>query len=121
MLFCKSDSQVNLWGGVKCWYIRRYKRILVPYFIIAGIGNILAVMGGRTIAEAVLNISTISYWLEHKGAWYIAMLIPLYAITPVHDAICKKIKNPVYYTLVIVIIIVGISSLHFECPNVGLS
>lgn len=50
-----------------------------------------------------------------------AMLIPLYAITPVHDAICKKIKNPVYYTLVIVIIIVGISSLHFECPNVGLS
>ena len=77
-------------------------------------------MGGRTIAEAVLNISTISYWLEHKGAWYIAMLIPLYAITPVHDAICKKIKNPVYYTLVIVIIIVGISSLHFECPNVGL-
>ena len=60
-------------------------------------------------------------WLEHKGAWYIAMLIPLYAITPVHDAICKKIKNPVYYTLVIVIIIVGISSLHFECPNVGLS
>ncbi len=49
------------------------------------------------------------------------MLIPLYAITPVHDAICKKIKNPVYYTLVIVIIIVGISSLHFECPNVGLS
>ena len=108
-------------GGVKFWYIRRYKRILVPYFIIADIGNILAVMGGRTIAEAVLNISTISYWLEHKGAWYIAMLIPLYAITPVHDAICKKIKNPVYYTLVIVIIIVGISSLHFECPNVGLS
>lgn len=80
-------------GGVKCWYIRRYKRILVPYFIIADIGNILAVMGGRTIAEAVLNISTISYWLEHKGAWYIAMLIPLYAITPVHDAICKKIKK----------------------------
>lgn len=69
-------------GGVKCWYIRRYKRILVPYFIIADIGNILAVMGGRTIAEAVLNISTISYWLEHKGAWYIAMLVPLYAITP---------------------------------------
>ena len=108
-------------GGVKCWYIRRYRRVLVPYFIIAGIGNILAVMRGRTIAEAVLNISTISYWLEHKGAWYIAMLIPLYAITPVHDAICKKIKNPVYYTLVIVIIIVGISSLHFECPNVGLA
>ena len=69
-------------GGVKCWYIRRYRRVLVPYFIIAGIGNILAVMRGRTIAEAVLNISTISYWLEHKGAWYIAMLIPLYAITP---------------------------------------
>ena len=77
------DSQVNLWG-VKCWYIRRYKRILVPYFIIAGIGNILAVMGGRTIAEAVLNISTISYWLEHKGAWYIAMLIPLYACLLYH-------------------------------------
>lgn len=47
---------------------------------------------------------------------YRCMLLP-----PVHDAICKKIKNPVYYTLVIVIIIVGISSLHFECPNVGLA
>lgn len=78
-------------------------------------------MGGRTIAEAVLNISTISYCLNIKElgilqCLYRCMLLPRFMMRYV-----KKIKNPVYYTLVIVIIIVGISSLHFECPNVGLS
>ena len=74
------DSQVNLWG-VKCWYIRRYKRILVPYFIIAGIGNILAVMGGRTIGKLYLIYpqSVIGLNIKELGilqCLYRCMLLP---------------------------------------------
>lgn len=28
------------------------------------------------------DISTVSFWVEHKGAWYVAMLIPVYLIFP---------------------------------------
>lgn len=28
------------------------------------------------------ELSTLSYWIEHKGAWYVAMLIPLYLVYP---------------------------------------
>ena len=66
----------------ECWCIRRYRRILVPYLIIAGIVNILAVTRGRSIAEAVLSISQCS-------------------ITPVHNWMCNKVKHPVQFTFVL--------------------
>ncbi len=30
----------------------------------------------------VLDVSTLSYWLLHWGAWYVAMLVPLYLFGP---------------------------------------
>ena len=73
-------------GGVFAWYRRRYARILVPYLLISLVVNILAITrGSKTITTAILDITTINYWLNHRSAWFIAMLIPLYAITPLHD------------------------------------
>lgn len=108
-------------GGVIQWYKRRYKRILVPYLLIVGLSNILAISRGKSIVTAILDISTINYWINHKSAWYIAMLIPLYALTPLHDLICKKVKNPVLYSLVLLILIIGVSLIQFETTNVNIS
>lgn len=115
------NVQTSNSAGALCWYKRRYKRILVPYLIILGISNILAISRGRSIVTAILNISTINYWTNHQGAWYIAMLIPLYALTPLHDKICKKVKNPVMFTLVLVSLIIGVSLLQFDTTNVNIS
>lgn len=83
--------------------------------------NILAITrGSKTITTAILDITTINYWLNHRGAWFIAMLIPLYAITPLHDYICKKVKNPLLFNIAIIVSIVCISCITINVENIAL-
>lgn len=82
----------NVQQGVRCWYLRRYKRILIPYLIIIGFHCTLSVLHGMPISQALFELSTLSYWVNHQGAWFIAMLIPVYALTPLHYRICNKVN-----------------------------
>lgn len=114
-------SEISNWGGVFTWYKRRYARILVPYLLISLVVNILAIMrGSKTITTAILDITTINYWLNHRGAWFIAMLIPLYAITPLHDYICKKVKNPLLFNITIIVSFVCISCITINVEDIAL-
>lgn len=79
VVFFAEDRKLFV-GGVLAWYKRRYARILIPYLLISCFANVLAVAsGGKSITVAVLDITTINYWLCHRGAWFIAMLVPLYS------------------------------------------
>lgn len=104
-------------GGVKCWYLKRYKRILVPYLLIIGFHKLLSVLHGEPIFQAVFELSTISYWINHRGAWFIAMLIPLYAITPLHYKVCQRVKSPIWYSLVLIAIIVLVSVFNYPIES----
>ena len=117
----RSTEATHHRGGVIQWYKRRYKRILVPYLLIAGISSILAITRGGSVITAILNLSTVNYWINHQGAWYIAMLIPLYAITPVYDWFLKKVRQPVLFTLGLVVAIVGLSSVHVQIADVSIA
>lgn len=65
------------------WYLRRYKRLLIPYLIISiPIYATLCYLDGNSWIYLFENVSTISYWKYHLGAWYVAMLLPLYIFTP---------------------------------------
>ena len=68
------------------------------------------------ISHALLELSTIGYWINHQGAWFIAMLIPIYAITPLHYIICRKI-NHVLYSMIIIVIVVIVSALNYPTEN----
>ena len=71
------------WKLLILWYSKRYKRFLVPYLMIAiPCYSIIALQEHDSFTNFILNVSTISYWLYHKGAWYIALLFPLYLLTP---------------------------------------
>lgn len=108
----------NLSGGVlKRWYARRYKRILVPYLIIIGFHQVLCIMHGRLIFQALLELSTINYWINHQGAWFIAMLIPVYAVTPLYYRISRKMKSPVLYSMAIIAVIVLVSALNYPIES----
>lgn len=108
-------------GGVFAWYRRRYARVLVPYMLISLVANVLAISrGSQTITTAILDITTINYWLNHRGAWFIAMLIPLYAITPLHDYICRKVKNPLLFNLFVICLFVVISCIPNTIDNIAL-
>lgn len=105
--------------SIKQWYIRRYKRILIPYLLIIGVQNLLAISHGTSILEALLELSTISYWCNHKGAWFIAMLIPLYAITPLHYKIFNKVSNSNVYSIVMIIVVTILSALSYPIESAG--
>lgn len=68
------------------WYRHRYNRILTPYFLIiiplTFIRYALELMNTTDLFYIIKYILTIQFWIDHNGVWYIAMLLPLYLITP---------------------------------------
>ena len=66
------------------WYRKRYVRILVPYLLIALIpGLFIAICNPNTDwLRWFSRLTLISYWKNHDCAWFLAVLIPLYAISP---------------------------------------
>lgn len=116
-----SDKLLMTWGGVKYWYSVRYKRILIPYALIVGPISVLEVLRGESVWTSILNFSTINYWLNHRGAWFIAMLIPLYAITPVHYMACNRTKSPTLYNMAIILFLVVAASIKVDFSSAVLS
>lgn len=45
------------------------------------------------------------------------MLIPVYAVTPLHYSISRKIKNQVLYTITIIVVIVLVSALNYPVES----
>lgn len=65
------------------WIFKRLKRILIPYLIIESPFWIwYAIHKGLGIEGFVYYISFASYWVEHVGLWFLALLVPLYILTP---------------------------------------
>lgn len=111
------NEYTSISNGLSKWYIKRYKRILLPYFIIIGFHYFLYVFNGMSISQALFEFSTFSFWINHRGAWFIAMLIPIYAITPFHDYICRKTNNTILYTFILISFIITISSINYKIEN----
>ncbi len=83
----------NRWIRLSDWYSRRYKRVLVPYLIIAIPFYIFKVIiGDSGIPDALYDLSTISYWTHHRSAWFLALLLPLYAVTPLFSKIIDGVR-----------------------------
>ncbi len=86
----KLDS--HFLGGAK-WYVKRYKRILIPYFLISvPYYIIICILQKESIIDFFMHLSTYTYWTKHTGAWYIAMLIPLYLIAPLIGFLIERFK-----------------------------
>ena len=76
-----SLSKTN--GSYLSFCKRRLWRILPAYLIVFIPLNILYLaIGERGVVEALLSITTLEYWMFHKGAWFISIIIPLYIISP---------------------------------------
>lgn len=70
-------------GEELLYYKRRFYRIIPAYLIIYTTTNIIyIIIGERDICEVLLSLTALEYWLFHRGAWYISIIIPLYFISP---------------------------------------
>lgn len=91
-------SLTNKTQNLLSWYKKRYIRILVPYFIyILFPGFIEALLDPSTDwLRYFAKLTFLSYWKYHDNAWFLAVIIPLYAISPL---INKYIKRKQHHTL----------------------
>ena len=65
------------------WYWKRYLRILIPFLLFAIPYYLFRmVFDVENLLCFLSNITTISFWTRHEGAWFVSMLIPLYFLTP---------------------------------------
>ena len=69
--------------SLNIWYRKRFVRIFVPYLLIQiPFWAWRMAIGTFHLPHELLVFSTLDFWLHHKGAWYVALLLPLYLITP---------------------------------------
>lgn len=75
------------------FYLKRFARVGVPYLFLA-IPLYFAsdILLARTADWGLfaLDVSTLSYWLFHRGAWYVAMLVPLYLLVPYFERLIDR-------------------------------
>lgn len=85
--------------------------------LIIGPITFLGILQGESVWTSILNFSTINYWLNHRGAWFIAMLIPLYAITPLHYLECNRTNAATTYNMAVVLslVVMACIKVDFSC------
>ena len=65
------------------FYKKRFFRIFVPYFIIyIPYCLIFILLSLYSIGDSLLCLSTLEFWLFHRGAWFISLIIILYLFVP---------------------------------------
>lgn len=93
----------------KQWYYKRLIRIFIPYLLMQFPFWAFRIFNGSfSIVDELMVFSTVNFWLYHVGAWYVALLIPLYILTPFIYKILE-LGNRVFIASLIVIIIITIS------------
>lgn len=80
------------------FYWKRFLRVGVPCLVLAVpfclLSDVLVANRGDRGLFA-LDVFTLSYWLLHRGAWYVAMLVPLYLLVPLVGWSCRRYGTPV--------------------------
>lgn len=95
----KKNIQNQAWFD---WYKRRFYRVLIPYFILETPYWIwYCIDNNEGVISFLYYISMLSFWCEHIGLWFLALLIPLYIITPV----LYKIFNTRYGVLYLILLL----------------
>lgn len=70
-------------GGLANWYKKRLIRIFIPYALAQiPFWGFYLIKGNFDLIDNLYEFSTLAFWVRHTGMWYIALLIPLYLITP---------------------------------------
>lgn len=89
------------------FFKKRLIRILTPYFLIVIPFDAIFLFTGRyTIAQCILNVTTLDYWLVGGGAWFIALIIPLYICAPILFRLLRGDKRRLSYSVLFITIIV---------------
>lgn len=101
------------------WYKKRIIRIFLPYTFIQIPFWIYRILEGHfNLKEELLCFSTISFWTKHIGAWYVALLIPLYFLTPyIYKLVSEKCKYAFLNALILIFLLLILCNLEINKTN----
>lgn len=105
--FSLNKSPQVMWGGQ--FYKKRFFRVYIPYLIIFVPFNIcLLCLGQYEILDSLSSILTLEYWLHHRGAWFVSLLVPLYLSCPLLNKLLSGDKK--WFMVVATIVLLTILS-----------
>ena len=97
-----SKQSATSLGGV-LWYKKRLNRIIIPYLIVYIPYSIVMLLQGKyTMGECLLCLSTLEYWVSHRGAWFVSLILVLYLLSPQLFIMMKSKGRWLYEGLIIV-------------------
>ena len=116
-MFSTADSHYSLSKNTKLsiWYKKRFFRIFIPYTLIQiPFWLYYIILGNFNILNEFIIYSTIGFWIWHLGAWYIALLIPLYLLTPFIYKVLHNKKYILLKTIAIIVFLVIMCNISIE-------
>lgn len=89
------------------WYKKRFVRIFIPYALMQiPFWMYKLVVGDFEFIKELMVFSTIDFWTNHVGAWYVALLVPLYIFTPPIYFLLKDGKNRLLWAITLLLLLV---------------
>jgi len=84
------------------WYIKRLPKILLPYLMVAiPYWAMWSYINDAGLLGFIKGVCFITFWMDHKGFWFIAAIIPLYLFAPLYDVFYRKVNQKTFFTIAI--------------------
>lgn len=91
-------------GNISNWIMKRLLRVLIPYLLFSiPCFTALALIGNWTLITYILRLSTLSYWIEGWGLWFLSLILVLYLLSPVIDILLATEKKWSWLILLILV------------------
>lgn len=88
------------------FYKRRFYRIIIPGITYVPYCLLFILIGRYSIGDSLLCLSTLEYWLFHRGAWFVSMILILYLVAPfLYKAFSNKYKWLIAIGIIIALVI----------------
>lgn len=104
--------------NLSSWYKKRFYRIFIPYTLMQLPFWLYYISTGCfNLKNEIIIFSTLGFWLWHMGAWYVALLVPLYFLSPFIYKFLYSYNFCVYKVIILIVFLVIISNVSIESIN----
>lgn len=120
--YSQLTTQRTKLGGVIYWYSKRYKRLILTYLLLAvPYYAIFCIVRNLSFWKFLLYTSTLGFWTEHQGIWFVDALIPLYALSPILYRILSNNKTSTIFAFFLILLCYLVCFIPNECADPKLS
>lgn len=105
-LYYSLDKQsVTCLVGWKNYIKKRFFRIFIPYLMIYFPYCIFMMLLRKySLEDSLLCVTALEYWVYHRGAWFVSLILVLYIFSPLLYRLLKSKGKWLYVVLILVVI-----------------